>query len=81
MHSNVCDVGYSSCAEKCRRHTHWYRAGAEDALIGLVQNLTRVSYLTCVKEAIRHNFIRLCPSINSYDDSFSMVSLLRMQGE
>jgi len=38
MHSNVCDVGYSSCAEKCRRHTHWCRAGAEDALIGPVQN-------------------------------------------
>jgi len=62
-----------SCAEKCRRHTHWCRAGAEDALIGPVQNETRVSYLTCVGEAIRHNFIRLCPSINSYDDSFSML--------
>ena len=36
--SNVCDVGYSSCAEKCRRHTHWCRAGAEDALIGPVKN-------------------------------------------
>ena len=36
MHSNVCDVGYSSCAEKCRRHTHWCRNGAEDDLIGPV---------------------------------------------
>jgi len=54
---------------------------AEDALIGaeLVQKMLWlvhfkiISYLTCVKKAIRQNFIRLWASINSNDDSFSMV--------
>jgi len=39
IHSNVCDSGYSICAEENRRHTnYWCRAVADDALNGLFQN-------------------------------------------